>query len=146
VAEKNREDMELYHSEYVSSTDKKNEYRRSVLMEHAKHVREGSPYVVSLPMQVCVHLPHCTRMEVRGLMDSRQARALMVRRWQIIKGQWATVVLDMAAFLVQAIIMGTVFFRLENTTATFFSRGGVLFLCVAHLMLMFFYSSFSYSP
>jgi ATP-binding cassette, subfamily G (WHITE), member 2, SNQ2 len=69
VAEKNREDMELYHSEYVSSTDKKNEYRRSVLMEHAKHVREGSPYVVSLPMQVRVHLPHCIRMEVRGLTD-----------------------------------------------------------------------------
>jgi ATP-binding cassette, subfamily G (WHITE), member 2, SNQ2 len=65
----------------------------------------------------------------------------MVRRWQIIKGQWATVVLDMAAFLVQAIIMGTVFFRLENTTATFFSRGGVLFLCVTHLMLISFLPS-----
>ena len=54
----------------------------------------------------------------------------MTRRWQILKGHWATTVLDMFAFLVQAIIMGTVFFRLKNETSTFFSRGGVLFLLV----------------
>ena len=47
-----RINMELYKSEYVDSPAKKSEYRRSVLMEHAKHVRKGSPYVVSLPMQV----------------------------------------------------------------------------------------------
>lgn len=32
--------------------------------------------------------------------------------------------------MIQAIIMGTIFFRLNDTTATFYSRGGVLFLYV----------------
>ncbi|KAI0703005.1 pleiotropic drug resistance ABC transporter [Cytidiella melzeri] len=109
IAERNREDMELYYSEYVEKTDRKAEYRRSVLMEQAKHVRKGSPYVVSLPMQ---------------------ARALMVRRWQILKGQWVTVLIEMAAFLIQAIIMGTIFFRLKDATSTFYSRGGVLYFAI----------------
>ncbi|KAI0089451.1 pleiotropic drug resistance ABC transporter [Irpex rosettiformis] len=109
LAQQNKEDMALYHSEYVESSTKESEYRRSAMMEHAKHARKGSPYVVSLPMQ---------------------ARALMVRRWQILMGRWETVVLDMTVFLIQAIIMGTVFFRLKNNTSTFFSRGGVLFFAI----------------
>lgn len=34
-------------------------------------------------------------------------------------------------FVIQAIIIGTVFFRLKNSSSTFYSRGGVLFLCVS---------------
>ncbi|KAI0342389.1 pleiotropic drug resistance ABC transporter [Trametopsis cervina] len=109
LARANRADMAAYASEYVGKDDLKAAYRRSVVMEHARHVRKGSPYVVSLPMQ---------------------ARALMVRRWQILKGKWVTVLLDMLAFLIQAIIMGTVFFRLNNETGKFFSRGGVLFFAI----------------
>lgn len=72
----------------------------------------------------------------------------MLRRYQILKGQFSAVLIDMlcvyyqrcslgieadhfcSAFVVQAILNGTIFFRLKNTTASFYSRGGVLFLYV----------------
>lgn len=33
-------------------------------------------------------------------------------------------------FILQAIIIGTVFVQLPDSTSAFFSRGGVIFLCV----------------
>lgn len=35
-----------------------------------------------------------------------------------------------SSFIVQAVIIGTVFLRMEENTAAYFSRGGVLFLYV----------------
>lgn len=33
-------------------------------------------------------------------------------------------------FIIQAVIIGTVFLRIPDSTSAFFSRGGVIFLCV----------------
>ncbi|KAI0693726.1 pleiotropic drug resistance ABC transporter [Cytidiella melzeri] len=109
LAAENREDMQNFYDEHAAKPEKAASYRRSVLLEHAKHVRKGSPFIVSLPMQ---------------------ARALMLRRYQILKGQWQTVLIDTVAFLIQAILNGTIFFRLKDNTASFFSRGGVLFFAI----------------
>ncbi|OBZ76087.1 Brefeldin A resistance protein [Grifola frondosa] len=106
VARLNREDMDAYMEEFVGKPARAHEFKKSVKAEHAKHSNKKSPYIVSIPMQ---------------------ARALMDRRVQIIRGGIAAQVIQLASFVVQAIIMGTVFLRLNNTTVTFFSRGGVLF-------------------
>lgn len=51
-------------------------------------------------------------------------------RWNRANGSSSSMLLIRAcsAFILQAIIMGTVFLKLSDSTATYFSRGGVLFL------------------
>ena len=105
----NREDISAYHAEFVGKPERVSHYKQSVKDEHARHTSKKSPYIVSIPMQ---------------------ARALMRRRVQIIRGGIAAQVIQLASFVLQAIIMGTVFLRLDDTTITFFSRGGVLFFAL----------------
>ncbi|OSD01072.1 pleiotropic drug resistance ABC transporter [Trametes coccinea BRFM310] len=102
----NEDDIASYRAEFVGKPERVTAYRQSAKAEYANHARRKSPYIVSIPMQ---------------------ARALMRRRVQIIRGGMAAQVIQLASFVLQAIIMGTVFLRLKNTTETFFSRGGVLF-------------------
>lgn len=52
----------------------------------------------------------------------------MTRRGQVLKGSMGAQITTVFAFLIQAIIVGTVFLKLKNDTASFFSRGGALFL------------------
>lgn len=107
IAQDNREDMDSYLQEHVDKDHKRRSYRMSVIQEHAQHTRRRSPYITSIPMQI---------------------RALMVRRAQILKGGFLAPVIQLSTFVAQAIIIGTVFWRLSDSTNTFFSRGGVLFL------------------
>ena len=108
-AQLNREDIAAYHSEFVGKPERVSHYKQSAKAEHARRTSKKSPFIVSIPMQ---------------------ARALMTRRVQIIRGGLAAQVIQLASFVLQAIIMGTVFLRLDNTTITFFSRGGVLFFAL----------------
>jgi ATP-binding cassette subfamily G (WHITE) protein 2 (SNQ2) len=76
---------------------------------HATTSNKKSAYVVSIPVQT---------------------RAVMVRRPQILKGSEGGRIANIVAFIIQAIVVGTVPLLVLNTTATFFSRGGVLYLFV----------------
>ncbi|OJT05939.1 Brefeldin A resistance protein [Trametes pubescens] len=105
-ARENRADMDAYRSAFVGKPERADAYRASVKAEHARHASKKSPYIASIPMQ---------------------ARALMTRRVQIIRGGAAAQVIQLFSFVLQGIIVGTVFLRLKNETTTFFSRGGVLF-------------------
>lgn len=107
LGEANRADMESYKHEFVGQPQRTNEYIQSVKAEHAKNTRGSSAYNISIPMQI---------------------RAVMVRRVQVIMGDWATQVLQLASFLIQGIIIGSVFLRVPEATSAYFSRGGVLFL------------------
>ena len=105
----NHEDIAAYHEEFVGKPERVSHYKQSVKAEHAKHSNMKSPYIVSIPMQ---------------------ARALVRRRAQILRGGITTQVIQLAVHVFQAIIIGTVFLRLSQTTQTFFSRGGVLFFAL----------------
>ena len=105
----NAEDVDAYRAEFVGKPERVAHYKSSVKLERANHTRSSSPYIVSIPMQ---------------------ARALMLRRLQIIRGGIAAQVIQLASFVLQAITISTVFLRLDNTTVTFFSRGGVLFFAL----------------
>lgn len=94
-------------SAMTNMANKVESYSRSARAERAKGARKESPYTISVPMQV---------------------RAVMVRRVKILRGDWLAQVIQLAAYVFQAIIMGTVFLKVQDSTAAYFSRGGVLFL------------------
>jgi ATP-binding cassette subfamily G (WHITE) protein 2 (SNQ2) len=106
----NRLDIDAYLKEFVGNPERALAYKESATAEHATTQRKGSAYTISIPMQ---------------------ARAVMLRRLQILRGNFATQLIVLMTFIVQALINGSVFFRLKDQTSEYFSRGGVLFLYVA---------------
>ena len=109
----NREDMDAYLHEFVDKHKRVSAYMESAWAEHATTSKKESSYVISIPMQT---------------------RAVMVRRLQVLKGNLGGQIAQVLAFSIKAAVVGTVFLRIPNTTATFFSRGGVLFLFVPSLL------------
>ena len=105
----NQDDMEAYRIDFVGKPQRALAYRESAWAEHATTSNKNGAYIISIPMQT---------------------RAVMVRRLQILKGSVGAQAASIVAFMIQAIVVGTVFLRIPNTTATFFSRGGVLYLFV----------------
>ncbi|KAH9995929.1 ABC-2 type transporter-domain-containing protein [Russula compacta] len=106
AAIENRADMDAYRNEFVGKPERALAYRQSAVAEHATTSRKGSPYTISIPMQV---------------------GAVMLRRVQILRGNLVTEFIILMTFIVQALINGSVFFRLKDETADYFSRGGILF-------------------
>lgn len=78
TAADNRADMDSYMEEHVGKDSKRQSYRQSVMQAHAQHTRRTSPYITSIPMQ---------------------ARALMLRRAQILKGGFLAPVIQMSYVL-----------------------------------------------
>ncbi|OSX63435.1 hypothetical protein POSPLADRAFT_1074039 [Postia placenta MAD-698-R-SB12] len=106
---RNRADIEAYKEESARTPEKALEYRESHRAEHAKTTPPSSSFITSIPMQ---------------------ARALMLRRIQIIQGAKGAQIMQTGSFILQAVIVGTIFLRLEDSTAAYFSRGGVLFFAL----------------
>ncbi|KAF7428110.1 hypothetical protein PC9H_007329 [Pleurotus ostreatus] len=105
----NVEDMNSYDREYVGSSQRAEAYKESARLERAKTARKTSPYTISIPMQV---------------------RAVMVRRVQILMGNKTATIMNLATFVFQGIIVGTVFLNIPESTDAYFSRGGVLFFAL----------------
>jgi ATP-binding cassette subfamily G (WHITE) protein 2 (SNQ2) len=79
----NRSSMDSYYSLYVNKADLKQAYDASATGEHARHAPSTQSYTLSIPMQV---------------------DAVMRRRWQILKGDWVT----------QVVQVGCVFHRIDS--------------------------------
>ncbi|KAF8734087.1 ABC transporter, partial [Rhizoctonia solani] len=84
-------------------------YKESARAERAKTAHPKSSYTVSLAMQV---------------------RGIMLRRLQILRGDMAAQIVMNVVFMLQAVIMGSVFLKMPAATSAYFSRGGVLFFSV----------------
>ncbi|CAE6435980.1 unnamed protein product [Rhizoctonia solani] len=84
-------------------------YKVSARAERANNMSRKSAYTVSIAMQV---------------------RAIMLRRLQIIRGDMAAPAITIASFVIQALIIGSVYLKLPQATVAYFSRGGVLFFAV----------------
>lgn len=84
--------------------------------EAVKHARKG--YVTSYPQQI--------RLAVR-------------RRFQLLRGDLSTTLVQTGANIFQSLIIGSVFYNISSTTAGYFSRGGVIFFASksTHLNLLF---------
>lgn len=74
-AQRNREDIASYKQESVGNEQRISMYKDSARAEHAKTAPPKSPYIISIPMQ---------------------ARALMVRRAQILKGGMAIQIVQLS--------------------------------------------------
>jgi len=98
----NQQDMNAYLHEFVGKPNHALAYVESTQAEHATTSSKKSSYVISIPMQT---------------------RAVVARRLQIPKGSVGGQIANTAAFMIQAIVVGTVFLRIPNTTAS-----GVLYL------------------
>ncbi|KAF7374594.1 Brefeldin A resistance protein [Mycena sanguinolenta] len=106
----NLEDINNYKLECApGSTDRIEKYKRSAEAEHAKGTRRSSPYTESIPMQ---------------------ARAVMLRRLQIIQGSMIPTIINVVVFIIQGVITGSVFVNSPESTSAFFSRGGVMFFAL----------------
>ncbi|KAF6758018.1 pleiotropic drug resistance ABC transporter [Ephemerocybe angulata] len=105
----NQADMEDYRTQSAEKADIAGAYKDSVRQEQARHTRPKSPYTISILMQI---------------------RIVMLRRAQIIKGNLLPQFLSTATFVLQAVIIGTTFIKLGETTSAYFSRGGVIFFSV----------------
>ncbi|KAJ7067216.1 pleiotropic drug resistance ABC transporter [Mycena amicta] len=106
----NLEDIEAYRQECApGQQDRVQNYKRSARAEHAKGTRRASPYTTSMFMQ---------------------ARAVMLRRVQIIMGSKTSTVINISTFVVQGLIVGSVFVNSPESTSAFFSRGGVMFFAL----------------
>ncbi|EUC56947.1 pleiotropic drug resistance ABC transporter [Rhizoctonia solani AG-3 Rhs1AP] len=84
-------------------------YKESARAERATTAHPKSSYTVSLAMQV---------------------RGIMLRRLQILRGDMAGQIVMNVVFMLQAVIMGSVFLKMQVATSAYFSRGGVLFFSV----------------
>ncbi|KAJ7196400.1 pleiotropic drug resistance ABC transporter [Mycena pura] len=110
IMARNVEDIDAYKRECApGSTERSENYKRSAQAEHAKGTRRSSPYTESIPMQ---------------------ARAVMLRRVQIIMGSMVPTVITIASFVLQGVITGSVFVNSPESTSAFFSRGGVMFFAL----------------
>lgn len=105
----NQKDMDSYFKDFVGNPQRALAYRDNARADHATTAKKKSAYVISIPMQT---------------------KVVMLRKLQVLKGNVKALVINIFAFLVQAIVVGTVFFRIPNTSATFFSRTSVLHLFV----------------
>lgn len=108
-AERNRSDVQSYYATCVNKPELREAYAIDASAEHARHAPDNESYVLSVPMQV---------------------RAVMRRRWQVLKGDWLTLAVGLGGQIFQAVIMGTVFLRLSDSTSSYFSRGGVMFFAL----------------
>ncbi|KAF8206137.1 pleiotropic drug resistance ABC transporter [Mycena galopus ATCC 62051] len=109
VMAQNLADIADYTKECALNTDRAQKYQRSAQAEHAKGTLRSSPYTTSLAMQ---------------------ARALMRRRVQIIRGFLTPTLITIMSFVMQGVISGTVFLNSPVSTSAFFSRGGVMFFAL----------------
>lgn len=75
VAQNNKADIASYQRDFVGNEQRLSAYKSSVKAEHATTAPRKSPFIISIPMQV---------------------RALMVRRFQILKGGISVQVMQLA--------------------------------------------------
>ncbi|KAN0061301.1 ATP-binding cassette transporter snq2 [Thecaphora frezii] len=109
----NRREVEEYLAQQKAThtAETVKHYKAVAREDKAKHTRNGSAYILSLPMQV---------------------RLAIKRRAQITWGDLATQLIMVFASVFQALITGSVFYQMPNDTSGFFSRGGVLFFALLY--------------
>ncbi|KAF9484261.1 pleiotropic drug resistance ABC transporter [Pholiota conissans] len=106
IYQMNLAEIEAYKKENINKHEKVVAYEQSAKDEHAHHTRPASPYIISVWMQL---------------------RIVMLRRVQIMKGNFLPQAISTTVFVLEAVIIGTTFLKIPDTTTAYFSRGGVLF-------------------
>ena len=85
------------------------EFKQSHRQTQAKHTRKGSPYTISVPMQI---------------------RLCIKRAYQRIWNDKTSTVTTIFGQIFMSLIVGSVFYGTATNTGSFFSKGAVLFFAV----------------
>jgi ATP-binding cassette subfamily G (WHITE) protein 2 (PDR) len=103
-------DIEEYEQDHpIGSGDDLQNFEKSKNASQAKHVRPKSPYTISIMMQV---------------------RLCTVRAYQRLWNDKASTISTVFGQIVQALIIGSIFYGTPNLTSSFFAKGSVLFFAV----------------
>ncbi|KAI5117931.1 hypothetical protein M0805_009439 [Coniferiporia weirii] len=81
------------------------------------------------PVNIAQDGSHTTRSK-RVISLTNQLRVLMLRRCQILWSSWAVTVGELVIYASQAALVGTMYLRMTQSTATFFSRGGIMYYVI----------------
>ncbi|KAB8219811.1 ABC-2 type transporter-domain-containing protein [Aspergillus novoparasiticus] len=102
-------DIEAFQNEFPLGGSKKEEFSRSRAAEKAKHTRASSPYTLSYFMQIKLCLQ-------RGFLR--------------LKGDMSMTLSTVIGNSILALIISSVFYNLNDTTDSYFSRGALLFFAI----------------
>jgi ABC-type multidrug transport system ATPase subunit len=102
-------DIETFQGEFPLGGSKKEEFDRSRAAEKARGTRANSPYTLSYWMQIRL----CLR---RGFLR--------------LKGDMSMTLSTVIGNSIMALIIASVFYNLDDTTGTYFSRGALLFFAI----------------
>ncbi|KKK21251.1 hypothetical protein AOCH_004898 [Aspergillus ochraceoroseus] len=102
-------DLDEYHQEFPLGGESVGKFIESRKAMQAKNMRIGSPYTVSLYEQV---------------------KLCMIRGFQRLQGDASLTLSQLIGNFIMALIIGSVFYNLDETTGSFYSRGALLFFAV----------------
>ncbi|KAL2863758.1 pleiotropic drug resistance family ABC transporter [Aspergillus lucknowensis] len=102
-------EIEEYNREFPLGGESVNKFIESRRAMQSRNQRVGSPYTMSLWEQV---------------------NLCMIRGFQRLKGDASLTLSQLIGNFVMTLIIGSVFYQLENDTGSFYSRGALLFFAV----------------
>ncbi|KDR66423.1 hypothetical protein GALMADRAFT_80815 [Galerina marginata CBS 339.88] len=114
IRQLNQKDIAMYKRDNVDNPEIAHLFAEIAKDEHARHTLRQTPYMISIPMQM---------------------RIIMTRRMEIMKANFTSQALSTTSFVLQAIIVGTTFIKIPDSTAAYPARCGILFLSVLIPML-----------
>lgn len=103
------QEIEQHEKEFPIGGAMIQQFQESKKGMQAKHVREESPYVISIPMQI----KYCT-----------------MRAYQRLWNDKTSTITTIIGQIIMALIIGSVFYGTLGNTQSFFQKGGVLFFAV----------------
>ncbi|KAJ5381155.1 uncharacterized protein N7496_003583 [Penicillium cataractarum] len=102
-------DIEEYEQAYPIGGPAYDAFLNARRVMQAKHQRPGSPYTISMLNQI---------------------KICIVRGFQRLRGDFSLTMTALVGNFIMALIIGSVFFNLPETTASFYARGALLFFAV----------------
>jgi ATP-binding cassette, subfamily G (WHITE), member 2, PDR len=102
-------DIDAFEKKHPLGQESIDKFQHSRHAEQAKHQRARSPYTISIPMQV---------------------KLCMNRGFQRLQGDMSLFLSGLIGNTIMAMIIGSVFYNLPDNTASFYSRGALLFFAI----------------
>ncbi|KAF9886304.1 hypothetical protein FE257_011563 [Aspergillus nanangensis] len=101
--------IEKYRQEHPRGGTEATKFRLNHEQEQARHTRPGSPYLLSVPMQI---------------------RLCLVRAAQRVRNDLPTALSPVVVQIILSLIIGSIFYNSPNDSSAFFQRGAVMFFAV----------------
>ena len=102
-------DIAAYESVYPIGGDNARQFQADHVEQQARHTRDTSPYLLSVPMQI---------------------RLCLRRAFQRMRNDLPSTLSTVVVQVVLSLIIGSIFYNSPNTSSAFFQKGAVLFFAV----------------